>query len=333
MKIIEAHPGDKNYHLFGKLPETLYKKESYELKQSRSVNFDFLDTCIIVLDNQIPVARLAIYNNPGLKYKGEKTLSIGNFESINDFLVASRLFNYSFEFAKNKGAKYIIGPLNGSTWDTYRFQDNTENEPFFLEPVNLPYYCDLFRDSGFDVISKYFTILDKNPEPLTPKFTKRLNQLESQGVKIRRLDLENFDNDLRKIYDLNIQSFKNNFLYSDISFERFSEKYYPVKPLLNPEFVLLAENSKGEIVGLGFAIHDFNCKTHKRLIIKTVGIIENGLYTGLGMILAKKLSEAAFNNGYRDIICALIIENSKSGNYSLKQGEIYRTYSLFGKEL
>ena len=47
---------------------------------------------------------------------------------------------------------------------------------------------------------------------------------EQKGIKLRNFDPEKFEEDIRKIYEISVQSFVNNFLYTEISFDEFYNK-------------------------------------------------------------------------------------------------------------
>ena len=91
MEVIETVPGDDRFHLFEAVPGTIYSPESLRLKQKDGLNSEFLVCCLVVLENESPIARIAVYHNPTLRYKEENTACLGNYECVDDSTVAELL--------------------------------------------------------------------------------------------------------------------------------------------------------------------------------------------------------------------------------------------------
>ena len=154
---------------------------------------------------------------------------------------------------------------------------------------------------------------------------------EQKGVKIRKFDSNNFERDIRKIYDISIKSFVNNFLYTPIEFEEFYKMYEPVKNFLNPEWVLIAENEKYESIAFIFGFDNLYNRSEKSLIIKTLAQIPEYKYRGIGSYLTEFMHKKAKDAGYDNIIHALMHENNVSAN--ILSGELYHEYKLYGVKL
>ncbi|MDH5381878.1 MAG: hypothetical protein OEW75_13555, partial [Cyclobacteriaceae bacterium] len=60
MKILKTYPGDSHFHLFQQVIETVYPSNMHRPESAESVNTDFLEECVVVLDDEIPVARTAL---------------------------------------------------------------------------------------------------------------------------------------------------------------------------------------------------------------------------------------------------------------------------------
>ncbi|MDJ1169803.1 GNAT family N-acetyltransferase, partial [Roseofilum sp. BLCC_M154] len=105
---------------------------------------------------------------------------------------------------------------------------------------------------------------------------------------------------------------------------------------INPEFVLLAEQRK-KIVGFLFALPDFCLKQRKlpidTLILKTVAVLPQREYAGLGSLLIFQCHQIAKKLGYQSVIHALMYQGNSSLNISQRYAQPIRQYTLFAKAI
>lgn len=334
MKIIETMPGEWNFHLFENLPQQLYPADSLRLKQTDSItDHEFLHKCFVVVQDDLPRARIALYNNPHLLYKGMKTACIGCYESVDVEDTYLPLISHVVTQAGNIGTQFIIGPMNGSTWNNYRFSMNQDN-PFLSEPAHFSYYNDHFQRAGFHSVARYFSSFTRNLEVDQPDILRREQELESAGVAFRNIDLEKFEAELKKIHEFNTLAFKTNFLYTPITSDTFIKKYKEIKKIIDPEFVILAEDKAKNLIGYFFCFQDFLNRSEKSLVIKTIARHPDKKWRGLGHVIANRIYKRAVKTGFTSIIHAFLYDEGTSTTISKNfSGEIYKRYQLYGKRI
>lgn len=332
--IIETSPSEHNFFMFEKVLERIYSVEQLPLKHMEGINHQFLYKIYIVTENDLPIGRCCLYENPSLNYQDKKTVSIGNFECINNPIASKTLFNHIHKQAKKLDYEYIIGPMNGSTWDTYRLAENYDSPTFFLEPFYPNYYSELLTNSGFEKIARYVSNIDQEKETNENRITHIEQKLLDQGVVFRNIDLEKYEGELDKLYDFCMKSFRGNFLFTPIDKGVFKEKYRKVKPYIKPEYVILAEDKNGEMIGAIFCLENYNDKKEKGIIIKTLARTPMLRYGGLGNVLVTQFKKRAMTDGYKYIIHAFMIESNSSKVLSNHfSGKTIREYFLFGKSI
>ncbi len=307
---------------FLKFAQNLYESDPfYNTKQE---DISECEKLFVVKDDEKILARAALIFQ-------DKSYRIGFFECVNEINAARFLFEEIKKYAQQKGCKYLIGPINGSTWKKYRITLPSDNPPFLLDNYNKPYYADLFEKCGFETIANYISTISRNLDKDYSRQEKFSSVFEKKGIKIRKFDIENFDHDIKKIYDVSIKSFVNNFLYTPINFENFYNMYKPVKKFLNPEWILLAEKEDDEAIAFIFAFDNLYSRDKRSLIIKTLAQVSDYKYRGIGSYLTEILHKKAFHAGYDNVIHALMHENNVSKN--ILSGEIYHKYKLYGVKL
>lgn len=311
-----------NKEEFLKFPKELYKNDPFYIIKEEDVSV--CDKLFIVKKEDEVLARA------GLIYKNQNA-QIGFFEARDDFNAVKFLFDEIKKYAKQKNINYLIGPINGSTWKKYRITLPSDNLPFLLDNYNKPYYAKLFEQYGFETVAKYTSTIFKNLDKDYSRLEKFNKIFEQKGVKIRKFNLQDFKNDIKKIYEISIKSFVNNFLYTPIDFEEFYEMYEPAKKFLNPEWVLIAQDENDEAIAFVFGIDDLFNQKEKSLVIKTLAQVSNPKYRGIGSYLTEFLHKKAYLAGYNSVIHALMHENNVSAN--ILSGEIYHEYKLYGVEV
>lgn len=215
-KIIHTLPGSDTFSLFDEILKEIYPAEVLPMKQLEGINQQFLQQAYIIAKNDKPLGRCCLYSNPHLIYNNYKTACIGNFECINDQQASSELLNYVSSHAKKLGFEYLIGPMNGSTWDTYRLSITNHTPNFFLEPYYPAYYQDLFSNNGFEKIARYVSNIDRDDVLNDQRIMEVEKRFIEQGVQFRNIDLNHYEVELDKLYDFCMLSFKSNFLFTPI---------------------------------------------------------------------------------------------------------------------
>lgn len=333
-QLIRTLPGDLHFHRFEALKEALYPPEILRLKRLEGINTAFLKSGYVLLKEDKPVAACCLYLNPELCYNGLQACCIGNFESIDDINCSNELFRLVTEEAKAEGAEYIIGPMNGSTWNTYRLGTTSGQANFFLEPFYPAYYPKLFLAAGFQPIAHYVSHLDESKELREDRLPKLEARFAKQGITFRNIGLDSYEAELEKLHTFCMRSFRNNFLFTSISQKAFKEKYGSVKPYIDPQYVIIAEDAQQNILGFIFCLENRYDTEKKGMIIKTIAKDPSIRYGGLGSLLGNKLKQRVLENGYNYMIHAFMIQSNASRTLSEHfSGKAWKEYELYGKQI
>ena len=281
------------------------------------------------------------HNRPN--YNGRKTSYIGNVNIHEKYRKnEDKLFNKVFKELKKKGIKTIIGPLNGTTWNTYRYvTDKRNHPPFLLEPFNEEYYVELFKKIGFKPLAYYISTIMENMNPVQRgHLSKKIEKLKKfdyyKDITVKSAENEDLITILNKVYDLTIEAFKNNFLYSELDREIFLKMYMNYEDKIVKKFFKMLY-LKDELIGYVFGIPDYAELEYKgkieTMILKTIAISPQYNGKGMGYILIDELVKEAEKSGYKNVIYALMYEKNISKNIGLLLGDELRRYTLFIKEL
>jgi len=326
-------PHDADFHLINQFAKGNYASADIPFKLSDNIQLEFLAACYVLEQDGAIQATAALYNNPHLLFQGKKTFTVGNYECINNDHVATALLLHIAAEAKNAGAEILIGPMNGSTWDNYRFSTHHDYPHFFLEPVHHLYYNQQFIQAGFEVIAEYFSSVSDiiyGQQALI----EQEQAFIKKGVTFRSINLHQFESELDKLFDFNALAFSRNFLYSPISKAAFKQKYLSSKSIINPEFVLLAEDKDHLLIGFIFCVKDFFNNKEQSLIAKTIVRHPDEQWRGMGHVLGNLVTTKANAQQYTSIIHAFVYDKGTSlGLTAHFEGEVVKKYALYGKPL
>lgn len=294
--------------------------------------------CLVARDpHGAPAARLSMEIVRGLHGAPGVTGLIGHYERT-DATAAALMLRSALTHLRERGAERILGPLNGSTWGRYRLVlppepgEGAPEPPFLSEPVNPPEYLLDFHEAGFRVAARYESAIIDDLSAPDAKREQSAERIRARGAVVRALELGRFDDELRALYDLSVTAFADNLFYSPISFDEFRARYLPLRPLLDPELVRLAEDVDGRLLGFVFAFPDLLTMRDgrpTRAVLKTLATAPAARGLGLGTFLGDEVRRIAHEKGYASVIHALMQADNASVTISRHTARVFRRYALY----
>ncbi|HEV8606611.1 MAG TPA: GNAT family N-acetyltransferase, partial [Tepidisphaeraceae bacterium] len=294
------------------------------------------DAHLLALDAKgAPSARCSLWWNNVPQLPDQKPGLIGHFESRDDSSSLALLTTACDEL-KTRGRTLAIAPIDGSTWNRYRLvTDFGTQPPFFLEPINPPQYPGHFTSAGFTSLATYSSALNTNLSFEDPKIETIRRRMHDAGIHIRPINPHHFDAELKRIYLISAIAFRRNYLYTPVSEEDFLSQYARIRPVLQGELVLIAEQD-ARPVGFMFGLSDMLARAPnapQTVILKTLAVLPERTKAGLGGLLIAECQNAARRLGYTRSIFALMHDSNASRSISSRYATPMRRYTLFGKPL
>ena len=330
-EIHEIHYSDALFERSNEFAQGLYPEGS---SYHSDLSIAFFIKAWVVIENDSVLARVVAYENPAIPQEiGEnatkKVLLLGNYECINALDVSQELFKAVWKFATTKGYGKVIGPMSGSTWDNYRFKI-TGNRPFLGEAINREYYAQQWISAGFSVAASYHSFMDRDVLFEASALLMREKELMEKGVCFKPIDVNDYENALRKIYEFNALAFSQNEFFTPIALEDFVTKYQKIKSLIDPFWVEMVEAPDGQLVGYLLAYEDKFDPQNQTVVLKTVARLSGRDYRGLGLVLARRLNEKAIQRNKKQVIHAYMHQKNPSLHCSeTMNGNAFATYQLF----
>jgi GNAT superfamily N-acetyltransferase len=287
------------------------------------------------------VARCSLWWRATPVYRRHQLGLIGHYGASHP-QAAAQLLSLACQQLAARGCTMVVGPMDGNTWHSYRLvSDRGSEPPFFLEPSHPSAWPLHFAESGFTILSQYYSAVvpDLNGSGVEndPRLVRAAARAAARGLRIRSLRLDHFEAELHQIYAIALAGFRKNFLYTPISEADFKALYYPLRSYIQPELILIAEQD-GRAIGFIFAVPDLLQSRRgvevDTVIIKTVAVHPEHQSAGLGNLLVARCHEVAGDLGYRRAIHALMHERNVSRKISRRhETQRIRRYALFAREV
>jgi hypothetical protein len=234
-------------------------------------------------------------------------------------------------FAKERGYQKVIGPINGNTWNTYRFCTDNYGKLFFTDISSDPGYIGHLEARGFVPTWQYVSGRLDTAQIKLPIITNRsFFERELVVTEIAPNELPEY---LPKMYPVVSSIFSENVLFSSISEISFIEKYMHLQPVLQKGDLFVVSHDEN-IVGFGLTLDDRTYSEKKGMVTKTIGRVKDRAYVGVGAWISELIYKKYLLGNYDYMVHAFMYV----GNNSLKisriyGGEIIKKYAVYVKNI
>lgn len=279
---------------------------------------------------------------------GWEVAHIGFYESDRNAEASKALLSHVCEEARAAGFSSVMGPVNGSFWDGYRYK---------VAGFDMSYTCDrdtprdypaLWEAAGFSVMRTWHSdiipaVLGGRPKA---KLELRLAQFEERGYRFEYMGRDGFTHGLSVLWELIEETYSSFVAYEPISEDGFKRRFRRLSGFLDPRCALLAYDPSGSPAGFGIAIPDyaFVAENAKGRIAKAVAAIRNRFrperyvvayvgvrdgHEGLGSALCAQMARRQ-EEVHATGVAALIEDGKITGSYAGEQGIRHWEYALYG---
>lgn len=291
------------------------------------------DLRVGVMRDETMIAHAALWWNHVPQVDGDVLGVIGGFHAEN--AEAARLLLDESEriFCKHQCSR-IVGPMNGNTWRKHRFVSWSDGSPpYLLEPVSPSEHRAWWLNCGYSVLEEYSSSrMTIHPENTISSLV--VERLHRNGVTVRGVELDRLEEELVAIHAICLQCFRNNFLYTPMDCGEFVSRYQLLTKWISTDYVRLAF-CRGELCGFIFSMPDplaMQRGDESSLIVKTLAVLPNREFAGLGTLLVEQVHIAAMNHGIHHSIHALQRDDNTSRRITNRfHGRIFRKYQILSK--
>ncbi len=211
------------------------------------------------------VGRIMASDDPNYNAEhGTNVGCFGLFECINDFEVASALFAAAEGWVRQRGRTEILGPIDYSTnYVCALLIEGFEHPPMLLTSHNPPYYAELIERFGFAKEMDWYAWWFSEPREAARRLRRIASRYEKrEAITIRPVNLKNLKEESGRLREIYNQAWQRNWGFVPFTPSEFDHLAKELKPLADPELVLIAEVG-GEPAGFILAAPDINAAFRK----------------------------------------------------------------------
>jgi hypothetical protein len=298
----KIHKGNPNW-----VPPMIFDvRNTLNTKKNPLYQHTKLELWLAYRGNEVVGRIAAIVNDNHNKFHNDKVGFWGYFECINDKEVSRALFDVAKEFLRENGMDTMRGPINPSTNDEIGLLINAFDKPaVMLMTYNPEYYISLVEDYGHEKVKDLYAYEVRDSISKDEKKMGKLERvsdivLRRENLKIRKINLQDFDNEVTIIEEIYNQAWVKNWGFVPMTDDEFRYLAKNLKAVVDKDFIYIAEFN-GKPVAFSLALPDYN-----QVFIKM-----NGKLFPFGVF--KLLSGRKKIDGLRLITLGIIPEYQKKG--------------------
>ncbi len=316
----------------------------------------------VVTDQGRDVGRIAgIIDSHYTKIVKEPGAFFGFYECIDDSRASRMLFECAETWARGKGMKRILGPMNPTTNDECGLLiEGFDSSPVFMMTYNPRYYVGLLEQSGYakskDLLA-FMIDLATIPMDRLLRIGEKVKK-RNAGLTFRPLLKKTMKQDLVKVKEVYNSAWQDNWGFVPMSDPEVDFMAERLKPLLMEGLIWLAE-AGSEPVGFLLALPDYNpalkplkgklltpkllsflpyfmgWKRPDRTRVLTLGVKEKYRSRGLETVMLIEGLKVGFDAGVKESEASWILEDNVMMCRVIEAigGKVYKRYRIYEKAL
>lgn len=260
---------------------------------------------------------------------------VGQWECIDDDASATALLEVATQWLREQGCTQVVGPIDYSTWYSYRFRDGEGDgrAPLLLETTTPDHYVRQWRAFGFIDHESYFSAEIAEPVEQVKMARPLVRDLVEQGWRIRQLRSGEWDSLIERIHAMSTAEFTRQPHYTPIDLADFRASYESARRGVDPRYVMTAWSPDGEFAGFVFGVRNLGAAAKHlartpgilgrlralraawstdTMMVKTICVARPHRALGIAIFLQSALYRAAFDTGHPRVANLLMHENNRS---------------------
>jgi len=307
------------------------------------------------------VGRIAVIENkPYNQYHEKLQAQFYFFECIEDFEVARALFEWAFEWAKERGLNQVVGPKGFGPLDGYgMLVEGYEFRPAMtMMNYNPPYYPEFAKQMGFrkevDFVSCYLS-------PSKFKLPERVHRIAERAAKRSGLAVKRFRNKrellkwasrIGKTYN---DTFINNWEYYPLSQREIDYVVSEILEIADPRLIKIIlhgedvvgflfgfadvsaaiQRNKGRLFPFGILDLLIDMKRTKWISLNGAGVLPEFQGRGGNALLYSEMEKTMHEFGFKHADLTQVAESAVQMRHDLENigGEAYKNHRVFIREI
>jgi GNAT superfamily N-acetyltransferase len=284
----------------------------------------------------------------------------GFFECEDDPAIAAALLEAARGWLRERRRDHVIGPLDFSTnHECGLLVSGHELRPQILENWHHPYYGPLLEGQGLSKAMDLYkwSLHVSGRSDVMPVLFELAERLEPEhGITIRGMSKRNLRTEIDRFMEIYNAAWERNWGFVPLTEAEVEHYAKELKPILDPNWAMVAETAEGETVGVALTLPDYNQVLKKlggRLLplgwltalrerrkidmvrVFALGVKPEYQHTGVAAALYKRHYDMAEITPQKSGETGWILETNKPMNKAMEAmgGEIVKRYRIYGQDL
>jgi hypothetical protein len=291
--------------------------------------------------------------------EGRRVGFFGFFECVDDGACATALLGAAEQWARERGAVAMRGPISPSMDDECGcLVEGFDEPPVIGMPYNPPYYARLFEAAGYRKEQDLLAYEFLTAQEVRPAIGRIADSVMASGeFRVRGVEPRRFWQDVALVHAMYNSAWERNWGFVPLDAAEFTWRAKALKQIIDPRFALFVEARRGEVfepAGFALAVPDINeilIRLRGRLTplalfrllrglrrVTTIrfilfGVVADYRRRGLEAVLIREVHTRAARFGLRRAELSWILEDNLVMNRTIRKagGRHYKSYRIFGK--
>ncbi|HVN30989.1 MAG TPA: hypothetical protein VMT45_03300 [Thermoanaerobaculaceae bacterium] len=255
------------YRLYRNDPVWVPPLRTEQRKQCDSRRNPMLDHCTVELflaedGNTHVVGRVAAFvDHLAVRHWGDPVGLFGSFECSNDPVASRLLLEAAREWLRGQGMRSMRGPWSFASQEWGLVVEGFERPPVIMAPHNPPWYNDHLLAFGLAKAKDLLVyVADTTEGYRIPERYLTVTDLVQKryGITVRPVNMKHLEKDIAILVEVANRSISSNWGFYPATEAEGRALARDIKPILDPELVLIAEDSAGEPIGFAITLPDIN---------------------------------------------------------------------------
>lgn len=212
----------------------------------------------------------------------------------NNIETVKKLFNLIEKKAQELGFRNIIGPINYTTWMSYRWALNNYDLKLYPDCDNPKYYVDFIKELGYKELYTYRSAFINVNNKLYDIGQIIYNQKIDEGYEFKFFYGKDVYEQAWDVYNISINAFQGSYLYSEIPYDYFKQIYLEWTKKVDVVLYIAYKDDKA----IGYVMGYLNPYSND-FISKTSAVLKeyqnNKVYVALLYLGVKYIKELGFD--------------------------------------
>jgi len=284
----------------------------------------------------------------------------GFFECEDDPEVASALIDAASGWLRERRRDHVVGPMDFSlNHECGLLVDGFELRPQILENWHHPYYAGLLEGAGLEKamdLYKWRLMVDDRTKVLPIIFEMADKLGPEHGITIRGMRRRDMQREISRFMDIYNAAWEKNWGFVPLTETEVRHYAKELKPILDENWAMVAENREGEAVGVALTLPDYNQvlkglngrllpmgwlkalrerKKIDKVRVFALGVKPEYQHTGVAAGLYERHFDMAATTPQDGGEMGWILESNVAMNRGMEAmgGTIVKTYRIYGRDL